>query len=217
MKDILDEANDEYKYNRAVDLFRQALPYIIFLTSIIATIIAVNSYLNSKKLKESELRSELYINVLEYAKSDKNKMQILKELSESKDIIAIFAKLRVAREKLTSDPQSSVEIYKSIINDKNTSLVIKNFTSIELANILINKPELNKDDIAQINSYLIAINEKSPFFMHSILALTLLNYKIENKEQVKTYLDILENNPKTNDFFKDQAKIIEFNFNRKNS
>lgn len=213
MTDLLEEAEQDFMYNRRIEIFKKILPYIIILTIIVISFVSVKQWLNQREAKVLSDKSELFLEVIKNLDSN---TQLAKEgllkLSESNenDAISVAAKFSLATQYLKNNNQvEAISLLRKIIDDGKTHEIYRNFAKIQFTGIKLDETEILEQDKKLISKYLNAVNnERQPFYHLANIYYALYNKKIGNDNEAKITLNKILSSNNINESIKSQAEAI---------
>ncbi len=207
MTDILDEANQDYRFQRRVSLFKKALPFIAFITLVIVIIIGVKDWYNNKKLLEREARTNLLAEALENPDPEL-KQEALHAIANSKnDGISDLAAQNLISDDIKKDSDKALAELDKLIQHS-SSVVNKNLAKLQYAGLLLDKNSLTDEESRKIQNILISIDQTQVLYSKAQIYLALYNIKIRNYTSAKDVIIKLKNNKKLPEFIYLEADAI---------
>ncbi len=209
MSDILDEAKDDYVYNRRIELFKKALPIVAILTVITISIISVKEWYISKHRAEVERNTEILFEELTGINlSNDDRIEILQSLAKVDGSIGDISKFRLATYLIRNGKLSdALEELTNIINNSNSKISV-NLAKTEYASLLLDQNELTDKQKSMIQTYLSSIDKSQPLYENAQIYSGLYNIKIGNSARAKEIAQQLLQSESLSEAIRMQAESI---------
>lgn len=214
MVDLLDEANQEYAFQKRVHLFKRSLPVVAIITLLLIAIIGIKDWYADSALEKQGIRTSLLIEALETNDAELRREALL-SLTKQKDGISDLAYQNIIPSLMkSSDKEALLKDLMQLINVA-SSPVVANLAKIGYVGILLDKDILQDEESRKIQNFLISIDKTQALYLRAQIYLALYNIKIGNLLSAKDIIKKFMENTSIPEFMKVESNAIIGYINQK--
>ncbi|MBP7189804.1 MAG: DUF2659 family protein [Rickettsiaceae bacterium] len=207
MNDIFQEAEFDHSEAKKLKYFKKALPFIIIGTIAIITAMVLSNWITTKRTKHNQEMGDIFIKAVQ---SDDPKLSresidlLIKDRANGMSDIARLVDIRVN----VKDADVALKKLQEVASEAKNPIT-KYYAMLLWMNILVDKPEINDAERANMLKYMNNfVDETTPFFGTASIAKALYQVKTGDVNLAKETLKGILSSSNVTPVVKDEANSI---------